>query len=901
MADRKPTADVTPDPDEVARTDSGAQAKTTVPLSEVAADTADFEMNSVASPQATNDFQTLDFMAETCDFSSRQPMDGGGHSVRVPGYEILGELGRGAMGVVYKARQIRADRIVALKVMLNIDHARPQELQRFLLEAQAAAQLQHPSIVQVYDVGEVGELPYFTQEFVDGGTLAQRLAKTTMQPAMSASMLLELAEGVSFAHSRGVVHRDLKPSNVLITADGSLKIADFGLARRMEDQTHLTKDGTILGTPSYMAPEQAYGSSHEIGPLSDVYTLGAILYEFLVGRPPFKGATAWEVIEQVRTVEPVRPSEIERGVPKDLETICLKCLQKEPEKRYSSARELADDLQRYLNNEPILARPIGRIERVVRLCRRHPAEARLIGLVTGLLLMLAIGAVWTALRINADRNEIRRKQVIADQRLASRNKTIFEVVNRLPQSLQAVPFSDAAMKQLAQLSEELLQAEETLEAVDSEIGPSRQWGLLAIELRQGEVRFNHAMDLPNEEQRDQELHVALTHFQRARDLAQTVYDSGEGDRAKAAGNLGAALTSLAGVQAKLQMPEFETTFRRAVQLREEALANEHSLDSHERKATLLAYTLHQYAKALDGSDANNSTWETKRSLFDRAIKLYEGAVDQLDEQSANKVRDELCNTLNNAAILSMQASKSEAALAHFQSAIAGYEQLCQRTGNELSTVMSLIRCYGSLGDYLLTLNRPAEARKQYVNIVRYLHIVQMDARFRELNGTWAMAYYRLGMAALAENNPERVQKYFSRAVEIRQTPLKQREDIEGKSNGDALWVDRIELMLAQAWAGQVEQSRDMARRLVARYASEKNEDANLALFSAATALGIVSTQVEESERPAMQQEAIAALRLAVAAGFDELTYAKNDLDVAPLRAIPGFEEALNSTHPSQHK
>ena len=279
--------------------------------------------------------------------------------IEIPGYKILGELGRGAMGVVYKARQELADRIVALKLMLNSEHAAETEILRFKVEAQASARLHHPNIVQVHDVNQVGDLPYFTLEFVDGGTLSRRIAKETLSVNDAASMMLTLAEAIAYAHSRGVVHRDLKPGNILLTHDGILKIADFGLARRTDDISHLTVDGTILGTPSYMSPEQAYGDQSRIGPLSDVYSLGAILYEFLTGRPPFKAASTWEVIHQVRNTEPTPPSMLEPKLPRDLETICIKCLQKSPDNRYGSAKLLADDLRRFVNKEPILARPIG--------------------------------------------------------------------------------------------------------------------------------------------------------------------------------------------------------------------------------------------------------------------------------------------------------------------------------------------------------------------------------------------------------------------------------------------------------------------------------------------------------------------------------------------------------------
>ena len=273
----------------------------------------------------------------------------------VAGYEVLQRLGEGGMGVVYKARHLGLNRLVALKMVRGGSQARSDFFTRFRVEAESVARLHHPNIVQIYDIGEAVGLPFVTLELLDGGGLDDRLAGNPQPGRTAAELMITLALAVDVAHQAGIIHRDLKPTNVLYTSDGIAKITDFGLAKRVDSDDGQTQSGQIVGSPSYMAPEQARGHSRNVGPAADVYALGAILYEMLTGRPPFKGETPMETVRQVIDDDPVTPSRLVPRVARDLETICLKCLHKDPARRYATARALADDLERYLDGKPIAA------------------------------------------------------------------------------------------------------------------------------------------------------------------------------------------------------------------------------------------------------------------------------------------------------------------------------------------------------------------------------------------------------------------------------------------------------------------------------------------------------------------------------------------------------------------
>jgi len=332
-------------------------------------------------------------------------------------YELLEEIARGGMGIVYRARQVRLRRAVAVKMILAGDWADPAEVKRFEAEARAAANLQHPNIVAVHEIGTHEGQCYFSMDLVEGRSLAAIARDKPLAPRLAATYLRGIGEAIAYAHTQGIIHRDLKPSNVLIDGQGRPRVTDFGLATRphAEGET-LTLTGQVLGTPAYMSPEQATGKREQIGPTSDVYSLGAILYELLTGRPPFRAATTVETLKQVVERDPVRPRLLAPTAPRDLETICLKCLQKSPSHRYGSAGDLSADLERFLDGRPIVARPIGTVHRALKWARRRPSMAALIAVTVLSIAGYITGSLWYSHQLQVALNDARSQKTVAEER-----------------------------------------------------------------------------------------------------------------------------------------------------------------------------------------------------------------------------------------------------------------------------------------------------------------------------------------------------------------------------------------------------------------------------------------------------------------------------------------------------
>jgi tetratricopeptide (TPR) repeat protein/tRNA A-37 threonylcarbamoyl transferase component Bud32 len=392
-------------------------------------------------------------------------------------YEILEELARGGMGVVYRARHRKLDRIVALKMLRSGKDTAPADLQRFHNEAEAIASLDHPNIVPIYDVGEHEGRLFYSMKLMEGGPLSRHLGRFHANPREAARMLIPLARAIHYAHQHGILHRDLKPSNILLNSEGSPHVTDFGLLKRLgAADTELTRSGELVGTPGYMAPEQASGRGKSVTTASDVYGLGTILYGMLTARPPFSGDDLLDVLERVRKENPDPPTKINPLVDRDLELICLKCLEKEPQRRYPSALALADELQRYVEGRSlVLTRPIGTPERLWRWCRRNRALAALIGAVTLSILLVATVSVIAAISLKLANERERQSRIRAEENRDVALEAVNTFFTRVSENRQLrarglEKFREDLLRQARTLTERLVRIQTDDARLQAELG-----------------------------------------------------------------------------------------------------------------------------------------------------------------------------------------------------------------------------------------------------------------------------------------------------------------------------------------------------------------------------------------------------------------------------------------------
>lgn len=612
----------------------------------------------------------------------------------IPGYEVLGVLGHGGMGVVYKARHINLNRLVALKTISAGVHAGPHLLARFHVEAEAVASLQHPNIVQIYEVSEHDRCPYLSLEFVDGGSLDAKFRGHPQPPRAAAELVETLARAMHCAHQRGVIHRDLKPANILVTAQGVPKITDFGLAKRLEE-TGQTQTGAILGTPSYMAPEQAAGNTKAIGPATDVYALGVILYELLAGRPPFCAHTTMETLHEVQSREPPPLARWRVKVPRDLEVICFKCLDKEPRKRYASAEALADDLHRFLTEQPITARPVSSWERATKWTKRRPVLAALLGVsALSVLSLLAVSLFYNA-RLQSALQEA-RTNFEAARRAADKMLTVVA-----EEHLADKPHMEEKQKEL--LEEALAIYQQFLQQKSND--PALQEDTALAYKRMGDILHTLGKDDSAKGAYDK----AIVLLNRLAEEAPS-YPKYRQHLANSYNWLGEAL------RATGQREQANQAYVQALHLQKELVVQFPKERAYQKELSRTIYNLGILYADSSPKDAETS--------YHQAIDILEKLVDQLPE--ARDFQHELARSYLDLGAVLDNTQRFPQSKAAYDKAIPLLENLVHNYPKQRDYKLELAVCCNNLGNSLRGTRHYAEAERAHRKAVRTLEELARD-------------------------------------------------------------------------------------------------------------------------------------------------------------------------------
>ena len=804
----------------------------------------------------------------------------------IAGYEILGVLGRGGMGVVYKARQRGLNRIVALKMILSGGHASDQELSRFRTEAEAVARIQHPNIVQIYEIGNEGGLPYFSLEFVDGGSLAGQIKGVPQAPRNVARLVHLLAGAVDCAHRAGVIHRDLKPANILMTHDGVPKITDFGLAKRLEEQVGQTYSGSILGTPGYMSPEQAEGRNEEVGQPADVYALGVILYELVTGRIPFHAPTALETLELVRTREPVAPSELQPAIPRDLETICLKCLQKDRRQRYENAGALAEDLRRFLNQEPILARPVSRAERAWRWCRRNPRLA-IMGAAMALVVVawaVSMSVLAWGLKVQTDATGAALADARAQKELADANAAVAKAneekaargatvaVRRMTQTVGLVQqkvngrfFSPEAAPELRALRDEVMNqlrqgmlgmAKDLEGAGTTSFSEAATYQLMGDRLK----RLGHSEE-------------ALKQFRLGRDVAEKVaQEQPDNDKAKA--NLGVMLMRLGEMERELNADPRAALdyYEKGRVLRQEVIDHPHSGDYSVLDDKI---NLSHYEVGLGKTELARGDAMAARDHFDKAValrKAWSEALPKLDEGRSYLTEAHMWRGTASAYLGDAKNARES-----LNEAVRLCRELAHKFPDAYWYKADLADVLGRLGDAELQLGKDANAALAYRESLEDLQPALKRVP-DETDYQWQLARANERLAGVAERGGDgaAARKAYDEALRVY-------AELLAIEPNNLTWQGAHVRTLAHC--GKEAEAAGEVEKLLRR----RPKSIPL-LMDAARCYAACASAAATKQQYAGQ--AIGALRVAVAEGYKDAAALKSDPDLASIREDKAYQSLL---------
>lgn len=850
-------------------------------------------------------------------------------------YQIIGELGRGGMGVVYKAKHRKLNRIVALKMILTGKHSGNEALERFVAEARAVAKLQHPGIVQIFDIGEHESLPYFSLEYVDGTDLSKDLKGLPRDPKRSAEMVEKLCHAMQYAHDNKILHRDLKPANILLDKNGVPKISDFGLAKSVDaDEAGATTDGTIMGSPSYMPPEQARGQNSSITPRSDLYSLGAILYQMLTARPPFVAERALETVMLVINNEPVAPRDLQPGLPVDLETICMKALQKDPAARYASCSELAADLRRFINGEPILARPIGRLERAVRWCKRNPRVAIPSGLAGLFIFATAIISTWAwnssaaaAVALRQERDNVQEQKDEADRQRAIAN------VNEQ----KAVKEKEEADRQKLLADEAKLQAEKNQKLAEDQ-------AMLA--LKNIQLIVTEVDDRLAKEPGMSEIRVSLLQ------IVEREWD--KLDLSLVGGLKGQAVPTLMTVRFKIadawvsldRLQEANATFEKIYQMGQERLLIKNRNDATRYNMAMICLRWAPVKQRLTGDPADSNTLLQEGLSFLRDILAHPLPSD--DPASPSPARYEVSSVLQQTL---MQLASSQKKQGDLIAASASFEELGEHAADILKEIAdnadwfakltddrrALVRSYfsqnlniskGGRANILCTVGKVDEAIPLYKAVIDAARADLLtnpkdrnsrDQLFRQLTnfGQYMVRTERFdeGAAALAEANVLAEALYTEdpgnaqakRNFGVTQYYLGTARDAQGLAP-DALVLfersrvirselvanspdkpNKVDLMLSEARLGNAE----AARALITDLSGSEAKDPELRIDLARSLAQLARAAAEDAREPLVAQ-AIQNLQRAIDEGLIDPFPVANEPDLLPLREDPRFQSIVQT-------
>ncbi|MEZ6136870.1 MAG: serine/threonine-protein kinase [Pirellulaceae bacterium] len=819
---------------------------------------------------------------------------------KVGHFRLQRELGRGGMGVVYKAFDEKLRRDVAIKMILGGSGSHRDAKTRFETEAQAVAAMQHPGVVQLFDFGEWRGNPYFTLEYIDGGTLTESLSANPLSPKHAAKLVESLARTMQKVHDKCILHRDLKPSNILITSEGMPKISDFGLAKLLADSDQDTRTGTVMGTPSYMSPEQARGDTNNLTASTDQYSLGAILYACLSGRPPFMSSSTIDTITQVVNKEPIPLRQLAGSIPVDLETICLKTLQKDPAKRYSDCAELAEDLDRFLKGEPIQARPVGRVEKSMRWCKRNPYIAIPSALALTLLIAVAAISTWAWSTTAAQAVALAQETETAN---AERIKAIQQKVRAEEQERIA---TDQALRSLQNI-------QTVIETIDPKLSGRPGMNEIRIEIMRllvdqlDEIDWERAGGIEGELTPTQlaartKIATILAELgNRAAAVEEFSKLVAEGrDRILVNGRSLATVSNLAklllGYAGNTQHSYGNTqdtigAFQEGVELAREAV------DKHLSEAGIRE-RIETYA--LLGSGTQNFGVQQLRlgrvaraqELFEEALAANEQVLELLKSPEAaaamsesNRVKavggyeSQIMRGRDSLAYVMLRAGNSDEAIAIFEQSVETRRQSAEKTDAKATDqydYAGLLKIYGKSLLWIRKLDEAETKLTVALKVLQELHAT--DPSVANYKSNLAEANYLMGTLRDLQNRPDESLSLFERSRLLR----------EESYAADKSQKNAIDLMLSEARVG----NRESAMKLIDLLAESEEDDGELHL-ERARALAQLSRAAETAEeKTEMIEAAIAAVKRSTAEGFVEAFRFRAEPDLAPIQEVQQFRDHI---------